>query len=133
MAETMQAQNDAAGFTLIEIMIALVLLSIGVLSIASLQVAAVQGRASSFNITTGGAWAGEQAEQLMALNYTNADLADGAHPAVSLGDGGKYTASWVVSENTAAQTKNITLTVLWNVGVKTHSTQVSFMKAKDYE
>ena len=67
---------DQKGFTMIEIMIALVVLAVGILSVASLQVSAIKGNNLSDNITSALTLAEDKMEELLGLNYDNPDLQD---------------------------------------------------------
>jgi prepilin-type N-terminal cleavage/methylation domain-containing protein len=60
------------GFTLLEVMISIAILSIGLLAIASMQVRAVEGNASADRLTEGTNWGQDKIEELMALPYTQA-------------------------------------------------------------
>lgn len=62
-------QKRERGFTLIEIMIAIVVFSIGVLAIASLQIKAVQGNAHAKRITTSATWSQDKVERFISLPY----------------------------------------------------------------
>jgi type IV pilus modification protein PilV len=62
-------QKRERGFTLIEIMIAIAVFSIGVLAIATMQTKAVQGNAHAKRITTAGTWAQDKVERFISLPY----------------------------------------------------------------
>jgi len=60
------------GFTLVEIMIAIVVLSIGLLASASMQLSAVHVNSSANGVTAATNLAQSRLEELMALQYTQA-------------------------------------------------------------
>ncbi len=57
-------QNEK-GFTLIESMIAILVLVIGILSLNAMQTSSIRGNATANRITTGTSWAQEQVEDLL--------------------------------------------------------------------
>lgn len=77
------------GFTLIEVLMALLILSIGLLGIAGMQIASINGNADSRDFTEASVAAQDQIEALMGTPF--ADIADGTQ--VSNG----YTVTWTVS------------------------------------
>ncbi len=64
------------GFTMIEVMIALVILTVGFLGIASLQLNAIKGNNLSDNITSALTLAEDKMEELLGLDYENPELRD---------------------------------------------------------
>ena len=121
-------QKSQAGFTLIEVVVAMVILGIGILAIAGLQTRNVNYNTGSKKQTEGYTWAMDQIENLLALSYTDADLAfQGDTVAVVVGDGhsvtqGPYTVEWDVDDNgTGAgglgvldNSKRVHVSVRWN-------------------
>lgn len=104
----MKEQN---GFTLLEVIIALVIFSIGLLAVASMQMTAIKGNYFSGTLTEATSWAADQMETLMSLPYTDADLAAGNHTAPQEDI---YTITWSVADDaTTNNTKTITITVAW--------------------
>jgi prepilin-type N-terminal cleavage/methylation domain-containing protein len=71
--------NMASGFTLIEILIAISILSIGLLAVASMQVSAIRGNSHARHVTEGVTLAQDKLEELLYLSYTHADLSAGHH------------------------------------------------------
>ena len=72
-------RNDAScqGFTLVEVLIALLLMAVGVLGTAPLFILAVQGNAIGGDFGQMGAIAVERLEQLRAESYYSANLPPG--------------------------------------------------------
>ncbi|WAC06331.1 MAG: prepilin-type N-terminal cleavage/methylation domain-containing protein [Thermodesulfobacteriota bacterium] len=64
------------GFTLVELMIAVVVLAIGILGLIGLQVAAMNGNLSANKMTTAMTLAQDEIEQLKRLPLTNGALTD---------------------------------------------------------
>lgn len=72
----MKKNNNENGFTIIEILIAIVLLSIGILGIAVMQNTSIEGNSSAGTLTGAATWSCDALETLMARSYTHADLTD---------------------------------------------------------
>jgi prepilin-type N-terminal cleavage/methylation domain-containing protein len=68
--------SPPAGFTLIEVLVAMALLSFGLLSIAGMQLVAIQVNSFSHQLGRGTALAQDKVEELLALPFNHADLAD---------------------------------------------------------
>lgn len=62
------------GFTLIETMIAMVVFTIGILGLFGMQSAAIKENIAANSITTGSLWASSRVEELIALNYDDAEV-----------------------------------------------------------
>ena len=69
----MAASRDK-GFTLLEILIAIAILSFGLLAVATMQTTAIKGNSQAIGITEGVTLAQDKAEELMGQAYAN--LAD---------------------------------------------------------
>jgi len=99
-------EGDATGFTLLEVILAMSLLTVGLLAVASLQVSAIKGNAHANHITEATTLAQEKVEDLMATVYSSvtsgSDQVD------------RYTRTWTVDPNGptgVANTKVIQVTV----------------------
>lgn len=68
--------NNNKGFTLIEVMIAIVVLAIGLLGAGAMQVAAIKGNANSSNLTEATNLAAAQVENILSWSAGDARLAD---------------------------------------------------------
>jgi len=84
------------GFTLIEVLIALAIFSIGILGVGSMQLKSTTGNTSARIRTEASIWAQDRVETLMLLDYTDVELNTGAHLPVT--EGG-YTVAWTVWDN----------------------------------
>ena len=89
-------QPDIKGFTLIEVLIGMVIFSIGILAVAALQVSSTKGNSSARRITEATALAESQIEALMLLSYDHADLNPANNPHVDIQH--PYTINWNVTE-----------------------------------
>ena len=122
-------KTNEKGFTLIEVLIAISILSFGLLAIASMQVSSINGNAAANDITEGTTWASDRVETLIRLGAANYD--DPAALLDTNGDGngglsdtgasadytdteGDYTISWNVAEDVVLTgTKTINVIVTW--------------------
>lgn len=100
----LRKRNNDQGFTLIEVLFAVVVLAFGLLAVSSLQGSATRGNLMAFNRTEALTWAQTQMESLMALPYS--DVSSGGPT-----DQGNYTISWNVDGSAISNCKVITVTV----------------------
>ncbi|NNF98149.1 MAG: prepilin-type N-terminal cleavage/methylation domain-containing protein [Desulfobacteraceae bacterium] len=66
--------NQNAGFSLIEVMIAMVILSIGILGVANMQIRATNGTSSAAKLTRADSWLTSTTEEFARLPYDNPRL-----------------------------------------------------------
>jgi len=132
MNTTVCSSTDKAdkGFTLIEVLIALAILSIGILAVASLQVSSRLQSRNSSEITEASAIAYNQMEELMLRPFDHDDLKLESSPYSQ--SSGKYSVQWAVTvptftgfviQPTIGQAKIIDLTVSWNKMLSSGSNQ----------
>lgn len=105
------------GVTLVELVIALVVLSVGILAAGQLMPAASRHQLQDRMATRATEYAHEKLEQLMAADWSSSDLGVGTHPVSpeAVGPGGRWRRSWVVSALTGdlSSVRKITVTVTW--------------------
>ena len=87
-------RNDE-GYTLIEVLIAIAILSIGLLAIATMQVSSIRVNDTARRMTRRATIAQDRLEYLMSVKYTHAVLTSGSHTDGSAPSG--YSISWNVS------------------------------------
>ncbi len=117
------------GFTLIELMMAMVILGIGLFSIAALQVTNVNYNTGSKKSTEGYTWAMDQVERLLTSDYVPASTTDSCDSGSSSDftctahstSQGPYTVAWDVSDNSI----NVPNSVAVNVSVSWKNKQVA--------
>ncbi|MBI5559140.1 MAG: prepilin-type N-terminal cleavage/methylation domain-containing protein [Deltaproteobacteria bacterium] len=68
--------SGQAGFTLIEVLIAVAILTIGILAVNAMQIAAISGNSSAHHTTESTSWAADRVETLLTLNYDDSALND---------------------------------------------------------
>jgi type IV pilus assembly protein PilV len=103
------------GFTLLEVIVAISILTFGLLAVASMQMTAIRGNYNASNITEATTVAQDRLENLMGLLYSDPlldpgnDLSDPAPPSPS-----GYTITYdVLNNNPMANTRLIAVTVKW--------------------
>jgi type IV pilus assembly protein PilV len=103
------------GFTLLEVIVAISILTFGLLAVASMQMTAIRGNYNASNITEATTVAQDRLEDLMGLLYSDPlldpgnGLSDPAPPSPS-----GYTITYdVLDNNPITNTRLITVTVRW--------------------
>ena len=127
-------RSSERGFSIIEVMIAISILSIGILALASMQVAAMRGNSFAGSVTEGSTWALDQIEKLMNLPWDDTSLQDAdLDGAAGLGNigfdndtgtqadadfritRGRYSIHWNVANNVVtANTRTVNVIVTWS-------------------
>ena len=95
-ADKKDKENNNQGFSLIEVLIAMAIFSIGIMAIAALQITGINSNSSARKITDVTYYAENQMETLMSLPWADADLIAGTHTEATA-DG--YTIEWIVTNS----------------------------------
>ncbi len=124
--------NKSHGFTLIEVLIAMAIFSIGILGVAAMQTSSTRGNSAAGRVTSNLTWTADRIEALMALPYAHADLSAGNHSVAAgnlttttdgidnnsdgrideAGETGNIDIQWIVTDDTPVRrTKTIQITV----------------------
>ena len=107
------SQQD--GFTLMEVLVAMLLLTIGLLGVANLTIGVIKGNSYSKNVTTATVVAQQQIEQAQRLGYTNSNSLAGS-ATVSMG-GTSFTRTTAVTDGSPGPNmKAVSVQVFWNPG-----------------
>lgn len=120
-------QNNSAGFSLVEVMVSLVILSVGLIGMAKFQTAVLksssdsQARSEAITIAQSKLEEFKSFETLEAYNdiESSADLiAEAEDDGDTLefkvdGTSAEYTLDWSITENTAPDYLEVTVTVAW--------------------
>jgi type IV pilus assembly protein PilV len=110
------------GFTLVETMIALVVLSVGLVALAALQTSAIRGNAFSKRMTTAVSIANEKMEQLKNSSYANI-LSES--PTQINQSNMNYSRQVIVTNNSPLpNTKTVNVTITWSEGSKSYSVPI---------
>src|SRR5712691_1779299 len=114
-----QLLRPNAGFTLIETMFALVILSISLLALAGLQVTALRGNALSRRMTTAVSIAEQKIEQLKDTPFANIQAESPTQVTVS---NLHFTRQVTITNNSPlANSMTVSVSVSWKDGATTHT------------
>lgn len=109
--------KDSSGFTLIEVMIAAVVLAIGLLSLAAMQVAAVKANYQAKKNTLAVSLAENQIESYRNMAYDSLPSGMVTDTNLISGGVGNFTrVTTIENEKPVAGLKTITVSVSWNDG-----------------
>ncbi len=115
------------GFSLIEVLISLTILSVGLLAVARMQITSIKGNFSSGNVTNATVLAQSKLEELKRVSYTDSNLMSGQHGEGTI-SGSIFSMFYDVADITSTM-KAITVTVRWT-DVGDHSISLSTIRAK---
>jgi type IV pilus assembly protein PilV len=125
---TSRTQREA-GFTFIDVMLALVILTIGVLALADLQVISSSGNKASQGLTTAASLGAAKLEAIKNTPYAGVS-AEAATP-ITGADGTTYTRRVTVTNNSPmTNTKTVTVTLTWTDGSRTTTIPMSTVIAQ---
>ena len=88
-----------SGFTLIEILIAMAIFSIGILAVGNMQLGSTNGNTSARIRTESSVWAQDTIETLMLLPYDDPQLDPGAYAAAPIPNAPNYSVGYTVWDN----------------------------------
>ena len=118
------------GFTLIEVLIAITVFSIGILAVISMQTASVGSNARAVQITKGVTVAADRVETILSLPYNDANLNAAGSPHTATAQ--DFTLSWTVTDNSPIiGVKKIAISVTNTVGVTT-ATKMLYFKEQEF-
>ncbi len=113
-------QSNERGFTLVELMIAMVIFSFGILAVVKMQISSMQGNSAATRVTAQSVVAQNKLEELFVLSYDSPwlEVPTGTPPLDSNGNSHQettpddYTVSWdVIDDTPVADSKQVTVTV----------------------
>lgn len=120
MSPRIPRRRAERGMTLVEVLIAILVLTTGILAVGRLIPAATRGQLSDRMLTQGNAYAQQKVEELQTLTWSDPLLVDGRHPAGTtnepLGSNGQWERYHDVTTMAAPldNLKKITVTVAWD-------------------
>lgn len=130
--------NDNRGFSLLEVILAVSVLTVGILAMGVLQTSSVSMNKNARGITEASAWATDTMENIMALSFTDPDIdANTSHSAdpnnkVLPTNPEGYTITYIVGA-AVNNMKTISVTVSWsNLGTSgsQRAVTLNFIKAR---
>lgn len=113
-------RRSERGLTLVEVLIAIIVMTTGILALGRLIPAATRGQVSDKMLTQANAYAQQKVEDLQTLTWSDPLLLDGRHPAGTtnepLGSNGQWQLHYDVETLTAPldNLRKITVTVEWS-------------------
>jgi len=105
--------REEKGFTLLEVIISISILTIGILAVASMQATALRGDSFAQSRTEASTWAQDKMEEFMAIPFDSTKLNIGYSETDTPGN---YTVTVNVANGPVNNTRSITVTV--NQGAK---------------
>jgi Tfp pilus assembly protein PilV len=108
-------RGSERGASIVEVMVALIILAIGILAVGQMFPASTRGQQKDRMFTTANMLAHERLEDLRAMDWTNAKLNAGTHGPDSVGINRKYSLTYVVTAMPAPmdQVKRVDVTVAY--------------------
>jgi type IV pilus modification protein PilV len=103
--------KKAKGFTLIEVLVALVILSISLLALAGFMVTTTKNNASGAHMTEATTFAQDKLEELKMSPWEN--IVSGSDQRKG-STGINYSRNWTVGENETGDLRTISLTINWS-------------------
>lgn len=120
-------RSDRRGFTLIEIMVGLVLLTIGALSLAAMSATVANANRDSTNRTRADQLLHEKVEELQSMNYGDIESGDDDFDVGDIA----FTVTWTVENDTPVNdVKQVTLVANWTEEGRTLTMRTATLIAK---
>jgi len=110
------------GFTLIEVMITMVVLSIGLVALAGIQISAIKGNAFSRRMTTAVSVAEQTIEQIKNSPYDNVQSQSTTQVTAA---NMNFNSQVNVTNTTPTNGKRVEVTVSWSDSGKSHDVRLS--------
>lgn len=129
--EIARGMAEPRGFTLIEMMIAIFILSVGILGLLAVHVTTTKTNFKAGRMTAATTENSDRQEKLLAAKYDDAALAPDT--AASTVDG-RYTISWTVSpaDDPIPNVKTVTIVTKWKENGQDRSIEYVYFKAKSF-
>ncbi|MEJ2167363.1 MAG: prepilin-type N-terminal cleavage/methylation domain-containing protein [Desulfobacterales bacterium] len=140
-----QPIKENKGFTIVEVMIALAIFSIGYLAYSGLQIAATKANTKARWLTLAVTCATDKIEQLLDLPYTHTDLDAGTHTLAADADGidnnsdgridelneaGPLNFTWTVTDDAPiANVKTVDISITWTNAYGRNTINLEYYKA----
>jgi prepilin-type N-terminal cleavage/methylation domain-containing protein len=131
----LESPESQAGFTMIELALAILVFALGIMGVARMQTEAVKNSGFSMQMSDAVNLAEDRLETLTALDISEsipADLTVGAHAAEPVTVRGiSYQISWVVSQLNTNPSRRIDLAVNWQEQTIPHSLSVNAIMGQE--
>jgi prepilin-type N-terminal cleavage/methylation domain-containing protein len=107
--------NRKDGFTLLEVLVTMTLLTLGLLGVANLTTGIIKGNYYSKNVTSATLVAQQQIDQAQRVGYTNVNSLAGIN-SISMGGTSFTRATTVTNSSPATNMKTVVVSVSWIPG-----------------
>ena len=130
-------KQSERGFSLIEVMIAVTIFSVGILAVASMQLKSIQGNTIARTQTEASQLLANKAEEINMLPYnaTDGHQIDVTEQPVKCGSNETYETSWTVENEadfsvgtSSFKARRVTATIAWNDGNGSRTIDYTFLK-----
>jgi len=111
---SLRIEKSQTGFTLLEVLVAIVILTIGLLGTAGLTTGVIRGNHFSKNVTSATAAAQTQLESVKSGGYAYATAANFPSDTVTMGGMTFTRATTITNSSPAANMKTVSVTVSWS-------------------
>lgn len=117
------------GFTLLEVIVAICILTVGLLGLASMQSSAIRGNHLGYRVTEATTLAQDRIEWLMMQDYDSAVLNEATDEPDPIGDAPSgYQITYDVADHAGVNAKLITVTVRMSEGGVTRTTRLRSLR-----
>lgn len=114
-ALAMKQTLSQSGFTLIEVIVAMAVLTIGILGASVMQIQSINGNGFAYRLSTAVHWGGDTMETLMAKAYDDPLLVDTSNAGANAGTTGLDNTDAVGSLADGGPVTRENYTIFWNV------------------
>jgi prepilin-type N-terminal cleavage/methylation domain-containing protein len=120
-------EQCSGGFTLIELVVAILIFAIGIVGIMKMHQASIQSNNYSMQLTQALNIADDKIEFLRGINFTDANMTQGAHAAIATSMGVQYNMDWVVTPMTNNFARNVNFTISWQEKAINHQYNIQLI------
>ena len=122
--------RNERGATIIELLVALVVMAIGILAVSQLFPAGTRGQQKDKMMTAATLFAQEKVETLRGLDWNDANLTVGTHGPDSVGTSNQYAVSYVVATlpSPMEQVKRVDVTVNYTFLTQRSVTATTYLR-----
>lgn len=118
--DTNLAKNS--GFTLVETMVAIFILTVGIFALYSLHVTSIRYNASANAMSSSSTWAADRIEQLLEVNYANLVNGNAVSP------DGRYAITWNVNNVMTPNPANLADSTVRAIRITVQHNELGIMK-----